>query len=301
MKNILLIGGTGFLGSAIARELMRRPASADFCLTLPTRRRERAKHLLVLPTARVVEADVHDPAALRQLMTGQDAVISLVGVLKGGEGEPYGPGFARAHAELPAKIAAAANATGVRRVLHISALKATADAPSGYLRSKAAGEAALKAAGLDLTIFRPSVIFGQGDSFLTLFAQMAAIAPFFPLACADARFQPVWVGDVAAVVTDSLLQSESIGQDYDLCGPTAYALRELVAYAARTAGHPRLVFGIPDAIAWLQAWAMEFIPNGPMTRDNIRSMRIDSVCQSDCRLPFGRTATALEAVAPSYL
>lgn len=297
MKNILLIGGTGFLGSAIACRL----ASPDFCLTLPTRRRERAKHLAVLPTANVVEADVHDPATLARLMAGQDAVISLVGILKGGEGEPYGAGFARAHAELPAKIAAAAKACGVRRVLHVSALKAAVDAPSGYLRSKAAGEAALQAAGLDLTIFRPSVIFGKGDSFLTLFARMAKIAPFFPLACADARFQPVWVGDVAASVVDSLGRADSIGQTYDLCGPKVYALRQLVAYAAATGGHPRAVFGIPNFAAWLQAWAMEFIPNGPMTRDNLRSMRIDSVCAAACALPFGRVATPLEAVAPGYL
>jgi len=301
MRKILIIGGTGFLGSAIVRELARRPASADFQFTLPTRRREKAKHLLVLPTADVVDADVHDPATLARLMQGQDAVISLVGILKGGEGEPYGKGFARAHVELPQKIAAAARAAGVRRVLHVSALKAAADAPSGYLRSKAAGEAVLKEAGLDLTIFRPSVIFGQGDAFLTLFARMARIAPFFPLAGADARFQPVWIEDAAAAVADSLFHAESIGAAYDLCGPKQYSLRELVGYAAAVAGHPRLVIGLPQAVAWLQAWAMEFIPNGPMTRDNVRSMRVPSVCDSGCTLPFGRSATALEIVAPTYL
>ncbi|MFA4970943.1 MAG: complex I NDUFA9 subunit family protein, partial [Sulfuritalea sp.] len=301
VKNLLIIGGTGFLGTAIVGELARRVASADFCLTLPTRRRDRARHLLVLPTATVVEADVHDPATLARLMAGQDIVISLVGILKGGEGEPYGQGFARAHVELPQKIAAAAKAAGVRRVLHVSALKAAADAPSGYLRSKAAGEAVLRDAGLDLTLFRPSVIFGPGDSFLTLFARLAKIAPFFPLAGAEARFQPVWVGDVAAAVADSLLRAESIGAAYDLCGPTQYSLRELVSYAAEVSGHPRAVVGLPDAIAWLQAWAMEFIPNGPMTRDNIRSMRVASVCDSGCALPFGRIATPLELVAPTYL
>ena len=301
MKNILVIGGTGFLGSAVVRELARRTASADSCFTVPTRRRERAKHLLVLPTARVVDADVHDPATLARLMEGQDAVINLVGILKGGEGQPYGKGFARAHVELPSKIAAAAKAAGVRRVLHVSALKAAVDAPSGYLRSKAAGEAVLSEAGLDLTIFRPSVIFGRGDSFLTLFAKLARIAPLFPLAGADARFQPVWVEDVAAVVADSLQRADSIGAAYDLCGPTQYSLRQLVGYAAAVAGHPRAIIGLPEAVAWLQAWAMEFIPNGPMTRDNVRSMRVPSVCDGDCALPFGRTATPLETIAPTYL
>ena len=289
------------MGTAVVRELARRPASADFCFTLPTRRRDHAKHLLVLPTANVIDANVHDPATLARLMQGQDAVINLVGILKGGEGEPYGAGFARAHVELPRKIAAAAKAARVRRVLHVSALKAAADAPSGYLRSKAAGEAVLQGAGLDLTIFRPSVIFGPGDSFLTLFAKLAKIAPLFPLAGADARFQPVWVEDVVAAVADSLEDARSIGAAYDLCGPTQYSLRELVGYAAAVSGHPRAIIGLPEAVAWLQAWAMEFIPNGPMTRDNVRSMRVASVCGSGCTLPFGRSATALEVVAPTYL
>lgn len=301
MKNILVIGGTGFLGTAVVRELARRPASADFSFTLPTRRRDGAKHLLVLPTVRVVDADVHDRDTLASLMAGQDAVISLVGILKGDEGNPYGQGFARAHVELPKKIAMAAKVAGVRRVLHVSALKAAADAPSGYLRSKAAGEAVLRAAGLDLTLFRPSVIFGPGDAFLTLFARMARIAPLFPLAGADARFQPVWVEDVAATVAESLLRPESIGAAFDLCGPKQYSLRELVSYAAAVSGHPRAVIGLPAAIGWLQAWAMEFIPNGPMTRDNIRSMRVASVCDAGCALPFGRAATALEVIAPTYL
>ncbi len=293
MRKILLIGGTGFLGSAICRHLSRRLAKADFSMTLPTRRRERAKQLTVLPTVNVVEANVHDPAALARLMIGQDAVINLVGILRGD--------FQRAHAELPAKIAAAAKAAGVRRVLHVSALEAAADAPSAYLRSKAAGEAALRAANLDLTIFRPSVIFGDGDSFLTLFARLAKIAPFFPLACAAARFQPVWVEDVAASIVDALDRPESIGQTYELCGPRQYTLRELVSYAAKTAGTPRSVIGLPYAVAWWQALLMELIPNGPMSRDNLLSMRVPSVCTAGCTLPFGRVPTALEVVAPSYL
>lgn len=295
MKNILLIGGTGFVGSAIARELVRRAAAGgeSINLTLPTRRRERVKHLLVLPTAQVVAADVNDPAVLARLMRGQDAVISLVGILRGD--------FHRAHVELPSKIAQAAKAAGVRRIVHVSALKAATDAPSDYLRSKAAGEAALEASGLDVTIVRPSVIFGRGDSFLTLFAQLAALAPVFPLACAEARFQPVWVGDVAAVVAGCLQRPESIGKSYDLGGPKVYSLRELVAYAAKISGHPRVIVGLPYLMGWLQAWALELIPNGPMTRDNIRSMQIDSVCGTDVGLPFGRTATLLEAVAPGYL
>lgn len=293
MKSALLIGGTGFLGSAIARRLACRPASADFRLTLPTRRRERAKHLTTLPTASVVEANVHDEAVLAELMTGQDLVISLVGILKGD--------FQRAHVELPGKIARAAAAAGIPRLIHISALAAAADAPSKYLRSKAAGETAVKAAYPAATIFQPSVIFGRGDSFLTLFAGLLAVAPVVPLACPGARFQPVWVEDVATAVVACLDHPESQGQTYPLCGPREYTLRELVAYTGQLSGHPRPIIGLPLALSYLQALMMEFVPGGPMTRDNVRSMQVPNVCPAGCTLPFGLAATPLEAVAPGYL
>jgi len=293
MKSALLIGGTGFLGSAIARRLACRPASADFRLTLPTRRRERAKHLTTLPTASVVEANVHDEAVLAELMTGQDLVISLVGILKGD--------FQRAHVELPGKIARAAAAAGIPRLIHISALAAAADAPSKYLRSKAAGETAVKAAYPAATIFQPSVIFGRGDSFLTLFAGLLAVAPVVPLACPGARFQPVWVEDVATAVVACLDHPESQGQTYPLCGPREYTLRELVACTGQLSGHPRPIIGLPLALSYLQALMMEFVPGGPMTRDNVRSMQVPNVCPAGCTLPFGLAATPLEAVAPGYL
>lgn len=288
MKQALLIGGTGFLGSALACRL----TSADFSLTLPTRRRERVKHLTVLPTASVVEADVHDEATLSRLMAGQELVVNLVGILKGD--------FQRAHVELPGKVARAAAAAGVPRMIHISALAAAPDAPSQYLRSKAAGEAAVKAAYPQATIFQPSVIFGRGDSFLTLFAGLLKIAPFVPLACPEARFQPVWVEDVVSAIVASLARPESKGQTYQLCGPRVYTLRELVAYTGWLSGHPRPIIGLPRALSYLQALLMEFV-GGLMTRDNVRSMQTPNVCSAGCTLPFGLPATALEAVAPGYL
>ncbi|MFN3401124.1 MAG: complex I NDUFA9 subunit family protein, partial [Ferrovibrio sp.] len=281
MKKALLIGGTGFLGSALACRL----AAAGFALTLPTRRRERVKHLTILPTATVIEADVHDEATLARLMQGQDLVVNLVGILKGD--------FQRTHVELPGKVARAAQAAEVPRLVHISALGAAPDAPSGYLKSKAAGEAALKAAYAEATVFRPSVIFGRGDSFLTLFADLLKIAPVVPLACPEARFQPVWVEDVVAAIHASLDQPESKGQTYPLCGPRAYTLRELVAYVGWLTGHPRPIIGLPRALSYLQALLMEFV-GGPMTRDNVRSMQVPNVCAAGCTLPFGLAATALE-------
>lgn len=288
--NILLIGGSGFLGSHLAPRLV----AAGHRLRIPTRRPDGAKHLSVLPTVEVVAADVHDPAALARLAAGCQAVINLVGILKGGEGEPYGAGFARAHVELPAKITVAARDAGAARLLHVSALRAAADAPSGYLRSKAAGEAALTGVAPGLTIFRPSVIFGRGDAFLNLFAGLLKRLPVVPLACPEARFQPIWAGDVAQAMVMALDRPDSVGACYDLCGPRQYSLRELVELAGAMAGVKRPVIGLGEGLSWLQAWAMEFVPNGPMTRDNVRSMRVPSVCEADCALPFGLEPTSLE-------
>jgi NADH dehydrogenase len=298
MKNILLLGGTGFVGRALLAELTW---DDGLCVTVPTRHRERAKALTVLPTVKVIEADVHDPAILAQLMSSQDAVINLVGVLHSAEGNPYGAEFARAHVELPKKIVAAAHAAGIQRIIHVSALKASLTAPSAYLRSKSAGEQVILESGLAWTIFRPSVIFGAGDAFLTLFARLAKIAPFFPLACPKTRFQPVWVNDVAVSLVASLSHTDSIGKIFDLCGPKIYTLAELVRYASVTAGHPRKIVGLPGWLAWCQAWLMEWFPNPPMTRDNLRSMQVDNICTDCSGLPFGQTATPLDAVAPFYL
>lgn len=299
MKNILLIGGSGFVGGYLAAELVAR----GYRVCIPTRHPARVRHLMVLPTADVVAADVHDEATLLRLMADVDAVINLVGVLKGGQGQPYGAGFARAHVELPRKIGRCAQQSGVRRLLHMSALHADARGPSGYLRSKAAGESAAFAVAppVAVTVFRPSVIFGQGDSFLNLFARLLRRVPILPLACPEARFQPIWVRDVVTVMAESLDRPESYGKAYDLGGPRVYTLRQLVTYAGEVSGHPRLIIGLPDSLSYLQALAMEFVPSGPMTRDNYYSMQVPSVCPEGTTLPFGLRPMALEVVAPGYL
>lgn len=296
LESVLLVGGSGFLGRYVAQRLAARGLS----VVVPTRRRERAKHLFVLPTAEIVEADVHDDAWLERLCARQQAVVNLVGLLRGGHGEPYGEGFRRAHVELPGRIGRAARAAGIARFVHVSALKAASDAPSGYLRSKAAGEAALREAFAEAAIVRPSVIFGAGDSFLSLFADMLRLAPFVPLAAAGARFQPVWVGNVADTIVEALLRPEAAGQTFELCGPRAYTLRQLVEYVGEVTNRRRPVFELPPLAGYLQALAMEMV-GGPMTVDNLRSMSIDSVCAAGCTLPFGLEAAALETVAPSYL
>lgn len=297
MANICVLGGSGFIG----RHVVKRLVEDGHCVLVPSRRRERAKNLLVLPTVDVVEANIHDPETLRTLLQGMDAVINLVGILHDGRGKPYGPGFAEAHVRLPERVVEACRATSVRRLLHMSALKAASDAPSAYLRSKGDGEEVVVAARgvLNTTIFRPSVVFGPSDTFLNTFARLQRRLPVMVLGSPDAKFQPVYVCDVAEVFARSLDVEESYGRAYDLVGPTVYTLSELVRYAGRVSGHPRPIFGLGPRMSYLQAMLMEFAPGKLLTRDNYNSMKVDSV--SDASLPFGVCATAIEAVAPNYL
>lgn len=292
VSTVCILGGSGFVG----RHICHRLAALGYGIRIPTRDRERAKALLLLPTVDVIEADVHDPAQLARLVHGAQAVINLVGVLHGGRGNE---GFEAAHVELPRKILAACRKSGIRRYLHMSALNAGREAPSAYLRSKGEAEAFVRASGLDVTIFRPSVIFGPGDRFLNLFAALEEWLPLILLGSPDARFQPVFVEDVAAAFAASLTKVTSFGQAYDLCGPRIYSLRELVEYVGRTTGHARRVIGLGDRLSYWQAYAMEWLPVKLLTRDNYHSMKLDSVCRGD--FPFGIQPTALEAVAPGWL
>ena len=265
MNNLLVLGGSGFVGRSVCDKLVERSGGAGGRITVPSRRPQRAKHLQQLPTVRVVAADVHDPAQLRALVRGCDAVINLVAILHGNE-----QAFYRAHVALPRKLADACNDVGVRRLVHVSALgvgePGDPPAPSHYLRSKAAGEVVLRGA--------------------------------------DARFQPVWVQDVAAAVLRCLDLPKAIGQTFECAGPQVLTLRQIVEAAGRGSGHPRPVFGLPDSFARIQALLMELLPGEPlMSRDNLASMRTANVATG--RHPglaaLGITAASLDAVAPGYL
>ena len=324
MKRILLLGGTGFVGRSVCDKLVERSGGAGDRIVVPTRNPARARHLQLLPTVQLERADVHDEAQLRQLVEGADAVVNLVAILHGSD-----KAFERVHLELPRKLAAACRAAGVRRVVHVSALgvagpgagkpqaperqgpgappsasPAGAAEPSRYLRSKAAGERVLRGAGLDVTVLRPSVIFGEHDRFLNLFATLQALLPVVPLGGAQARFQPVWVQDVASAIVRCLTDPATIGQTFECTGPDVYTLRQIVQAVGRWSGHPRRVFGLPDALARAQALLMEWLPGEPlMSRDNIDSMRVPNVASG--ALPglaaLGISAASMESVAPAYL
>lgn len=299
LRNILILGGTGFVGRSVCEKLVERSGGGDGRLRIATRRFPRARHLQLLPTVEIACGDIHDEATLARLLRDTDAVINLVAILHGSEAE-----FERVHVRLPARLAAACNATGVRRVVHVSALGAAADAPSRYLRSKARGEDVLKAAGLDLTILRPSVIFGERDRFLNLFAALQSIFPVLPLASAGARFQPVWVDDVASGVVRAIDDPSTIGTTIECVGPRVYTLEALARAAGEYSGSRRPVFALPALFGRMQALFMELLPGKTlMSRDNLDSMRVANVASG--KLPglerLGIEPSPLEAIAPRYL
>lgn len=295
MQKALVLGGSGFVGRHVCEKLQR----AGWQVTVPTRRAVNARAVQHLPGLTVAEANVHDPRQLERLLPGHDAVVNLVAILHGSEAA-----FERTHVGLPRTIAAACRAAGVYRLVHVSALGVSEDGPAMYQRSKARGEAVLRAAGLDLTVLRPSVIFGAGDRFLNLFARLQAVFPLMPLAGAAARFQPVWVEDVADAVVRCLADPSTIGRTYDCAGPDVLTLADLVRLAGRHGSRERPVIPLPMAVGRLQALMMELAPGEPlMSRDNLDAMRVDNVVTGEHPGldALGIVVSSVKAIAPAYL
>jgi NADH dehydrogenase len=297
---VLVLGGSGFIGQHVVARLSAQGRR----VVVPTRRRERARHLILLPTVDVVETSA-DAGSLADLLAGCDAAINLVGVLQGRAGvgkDPWGPDFTRAHVDLPAALVEACRARGVRRLVHVSALGVTDGGkhtlPSRYLRSKAAGEEKIRQArDLDWTILRPSVVYGRGDRFLNLFATLQRWLPVVALAKAEARFQPIWVGDVAQAIVHVLDNPATHGRTYALAGPEVFTLRQLVTMAGEWSGHRRPIVALPTGPGRLMALAMEFAPGEAlMSRDNLDSMTIDNVSARPIDPELGVEPAALSAL-----
>jgi len=299
---VTIIGGSGFVGHHLASHL----AGRGWRVLIPSRHPQRHRDLRVLPTVQIVPADVLDAAQLPALLRGSAAVINLVGILN--EGRAKHTHFREVHVELVQRLLTACQEAGVRRFLHMSALHADAEHGSSvYLRTKGEGEdlvhRAGREAGLQVTSFRPSVIFGPGDSFFNRFAQLLKLSPWImPLACGSARFAPVYVGDIAEVFCRALTNRATYGQRYDLCGPQDYTLQELVCYTRDQLGLRRRVVSLGPGLSRLQATALEFMPFWkPFSRDNYDSMQTDSVCSGPFPACFGIRPRHIDEIVPGYL
>lgn len=265
-RRVVVLGGTGFVGRAFLTRCAADGVAWHF--RVPTRRAAHGAALRTIPNLELVEANVHDPHALARLVADADVVVNLVAIL---HGTPAA--FERVHVELPRRLGAACHAAGSVRVVHVSALGVGPSAMSDYLRSKAEGELALQAARVPLTILRPSVVFGAEDRFLNLFGRLQRVLPLLALPCATAKFQPVWVRDVAAALQRCIDDPHTVGRTYEIAGPQVYTLAELVGLAGGRDGHARPVVPLPSLLGSAQAWLLEHLPGEPlMSRDNLRSM-----------------------------
>ena len=325
---IVILGGSGFVG----RHLAERLCQQGHQVRVLTRNRERHREdLLVLPGLELVQANVHEPVELERQLQDRDVAINLVGILherRPGRNdlppERHGD-FEKNHIELPRLLANTCARLGVQRLLHMSALGANPVGPSAYLRSKGIGEEIVRQAGensaalghftylngpklvwgrgLHVTSFRPSVIFGDGDSFFNQFAKLLRSVPLFiPLAKAKAKLQPVWVEDVVSAFVQAIDDPKTFGKSFDLCGPKVYTLAEILRYTQSLIGKHQAIVPLCDLLATLQASIFEKLPGKIITRDNLLSLSVDNVCQhNDLLHAFGIEATALESVVPEYI
>jgi NADH dehydrogenase len=284
--HVLMLGGTGFVGRHVAARLQLR----GHRVTVLSRNRERHRELQVLPNVAVLNADPYDGTALARLLAGVDVALNLVGILN--ESGHSGAGFRRAHVELTATLIAALEQAGVKRLLQMSALNA-GQGESHYLKSRGEAEALVRASGLDWTIFQASVIFGPGDGLVCRFAQLLRLMPVLPLARANARFAPVYVGDVAEAIARCVDDPHSAGRTYQLYGPEVMTLGEIVRMTRAALGLERAIVPLPDALGYLQAFAGEWLPGKPFSRDNFASLKLDSVGSEDGLKALGITATRL--------
>jgi NADH dehydrogenase len=297
---VTVFGASGLIG----RHLVRRLAQDGFIVRAAVRDVDAALFLKTAGTVGqvvVVQANVADPASVGAAVDGADAVVNLVGILaEGGRRRT----FQRLHVEGAAIVAAAAARAGVRRLVQVSAIGADAASDSAYARSKAAGEAAVRAAFAEATIIRPSVVFGPEDRFFNLFAMLARFSPVLPLfGKGETRFQPVYVVDVAKAIAAVLASPATRGNTYELGGPRVYTFRQLMELVLAETRRRRLLMPVPFALASIEAWFLEKMPEPLLTRDQVKLLRHDNVVGDEALglAALGIEPTAAETILPTYL
>jgi len=299
-KNIAILGGAGFVGQHLAARL----TADNYSVRILTRDRLQYPQMELIEGLEIHEGDAFDSSTLETFLSGQDAVINLIGILN--ERKDNGKEFHYIHSDLAHHVVQACENSHVPRLLHMSALNADANnGASHYLRSKGEAEDwALHASewGLKVTSFRPSVIFGPNDDFFNRFASLLKISPVaFPLACASSRISPVYIGDVCQAFIKALSDDNTIGRSFSLCGPTTYTLKQLVEFTARTVALKRVIIGLPNTLSKLQARILGLWPTKPFTIDNYRSLQVDSVCENNGLEELGIKPASIESIVPMYL
>ena len=289
---IVVLGGSGFVGRALVARLLSQGERVRV-LSRSTDTRAR-----IPAGAELLSGDVFDTGFLRQAFDGADAVINLVGILN--ERDDDGAGFHKVYVELAEAVIAAMQAAGVRRLLQMSALHA-GDGESHYLKARGEAETLVRACALDWTLLRPSVIAGPGDGLFCRFAQLLRFAPGLPIGRAHARFQPVWVGDVVEAFVHAIEDRATVGRSYDLVGPEAMTLAEIVRLTAQTKGWTRVVVPLPGIFGRMQAEVGEHLPGKPISRDNWRSLQRDSTSDDNGLPKLGITPTDVRSRLPEIL
>jgi NADH dehydrogenase len=291
-KRICIIGGSGFVGRAIVHEAIRHGHQ----VTVACRHPERARDLQV-EGVRLAKADITDGRGLDEAVQGADVVINLVGLLF----EKGRYSFEAAHVRGTEHILRACKQAGIRQYLHMSALGAGQTPASAYARTKGDAEGRVRQSGLDWTIFRPSIIYGSGDSFFNKFKQMTAIMPVLPVISGNTRFQPVWVGDVARAFVASIGNRHATGQTYELGGPDVFTFRELLEILMRVLERKRLLISVPDFAAKIMAAVMQFLPTPLLTPDQLVLLRKDNVVEGEAFPAIFGQPVALETMLPTYI
>jgi NADH dehydrogenase len=295
-KMVTVFGGSGFLG----RHTVRALARAGWRIKVATRHPARGFFLRPLGTVGqidFVKCDVSDAESVAHAVMGAQAVINLTGILF-----QKGQTFEDVQAEGAANIAKAASAAGVGALVHVSAIGADPESDSEYAVTKAEGEQSVRETFPAAVILRPSIIFGPEDGFFNKFAEMARLFPALPLVGGGhTRFQPVFVGDVAAAIVAAL--GTEGGRTYELGGPSIYSFKELMQLILRETGRKRALVPLPFALASLKAMFLQLLPNPILTMDQVRLLKKDNVVSPTAAglADLGITPTSVEAVIPSYL
>jgi|SRR5579862_6747921 len=298
-RRVTIVGASGFIG----RYVVKRLAAEGAVICAMSRHARDAGFLRPMGDVGQVatfDADINDERALAAVIAGSDVVINSVGILS----ERGKQTFEALHHQGPARLARLAKAAGVRHFVHISSISADSTAPAAYARTKAAGEAAIRAAFADAVILRPALVFGPEDSFFNRFAAMARYLPALPLiGGGHTKFQPVYVGDVAAAVAAVLSRADASGKTYELAGPAVFDLRQLFALMLHVIGRNRLLISVPFGLASFEAFFLELLPKPLLTRDQVRLLKHDAVAKAGAPglAELGIAPESLELVLPTYL